>query len=137
MQFCTNALIPLMISILTINYFGSNGVIAAMNGVFISNFILIPLMRFLDFGQFYSYYLRYCISKFVDTGAGGPYSNFDGIQAYKKPCWIISTPYTFLLKTFAVGIFYYPIMPISIFYTIITLILYYWAEKVILLPPPA
>lgn len=113
------------------NFFGRGGLIEIINGIFIANLWMNPLI--LLFGDVFFYlkkWNRYQVRQYILEGKGGVYTQMEADQIYKKQIWWVSYKYASLIKTFAFGLFYFPIMPYSIFYTFISLGIFYWIEKV-------
>lgn len=102
-----------------------------MNGIMISNIWMTPLIGLLgDPMWFYKNWQKSKVRKFVETHEGGPYTQEEAHQIFLNNTWQISLKYSEVLKNFAVGMFYFPIMPYSIIYTFIYLVCMYWTQKV-------
>jgi len=127
----TNAFIPLFYSITVLNFFGSAGLVEIMNGIFISNLWMTPLINlFGDIFYWIKIWRRRKIRKFAKHGTGGPYTQGEANKAYQKQEWWISYKYASLLKNFAVGLFYMHVIPYSMIYTLGIILVQFWTEKV-------
>lgn len=134
LQFMTNAIIPVFYAATMVNFFGQGGLIEMINGIYISNLWLNPLIRlFLDKDQWEKYCARRRVDKFARTLKGRIYTQHEANEAYENLQWQISTAHAFMVKTFALGLFFTPLFPLSIPYTVAIMFIYYWVEKWILL----
>jgi len=131
-QFMTNAILPLVIAISLVNFFGAGGLIQTINGIYISNLILTPIL--LLFGNVFFYLRLWNIQKlkrFVNTGEGGPYTQAEAIKIYERFRFSMSYKYASAMKNLAMTLFYLPIYPIGSIYLLLLLLIQYWIEKVI------
>lgn len=133
LQFLTNALIPVFYSTTMMNYFGEGGLVEMINGIYISNLWLNPLIRiFIDKDYLEKLWERRKVEKFVKTNKGKIYTQFEANEIFEDLQWQISAAHAFMLKSFAVGLFFTPLFPLSIPYTFFVMFIYYWIEKWIL-----
>lgn len=131
LQFMVSALIPLFYSITVMNYFGRGGLLPIVNGIFIFNIWMTPLINlFGDLFFWLKLWKRRGVRKFVLQGKGGPYTQGEANYYFEKQQWWISFKYASMIKNFAFGLFYMHIMPYAIWYTFIILFIQYWVEKV-------
>ena len=120
----TTAIMPLLLSIAYLNFFGTGGLVEVMDGVFLGLIIKAPV-------------------KFVVRTAKLAYTNWSEIEEVRKSGtqhelnelnktddWDISSNYAGFITNFAVTLFFLPIMPYCIFYTMIGLLLQHFLEKV-------
>jgi len=130
LQFSTNALVPLSMSLITLNLFGRAGLMQTIDGIFQANIVLIPLVKlFLDIPYIYKLWKKKLIRDFVREGKGGPYTLHEALETYRKMNWQISYRYAYMFKSFAMCIFYSSVYPLGVLYTIPILLIYYWIEK--------
>lgn len=134
LQFMTNAIIPVFYAATMVNFFGQGGLIEMINGIYISNLWLNPLIRlFIDTDQWGKYFARSRIENFSMTLKGQIYTQYEANEAFEKLQWKISSAHAFMIKTFALGLFFTPLFPLSVPYTVAIMFIYYWVEKWILL----
>lgn len=130
-MFIINAIIPLIYSVSILNFFGSGGLLGTINGIFITNIWMTPIVNILgDVSWYLKIWKRNKVLKFIETGEGGPYSQKEANDIFKNNEWWVSFKYAQLIKNFAVGLFYFPLIPYSMFYTFLILIIQFNVEKV-------
>lgn len=129
--FLTNAVIPLIISYVTFNFFGSGGLIDTMNALFLQQIFLKPIIKIVvDVGFYKRHYLIRKVRECAYLGKLPPINQREALEVYERPAYKIADAYADMLKNFALGLFYMPIMPISILYTAIIMSIWFWVEKV-------
>ena len=132
----TNAIIPLLYAISVLNFFGKGGLIQVMDGVFFGYLWLTPLLTFIGSADFWVKTSEVAAIKTFDEKINKSlkgvflYTQHEANEAFKKRNFVISSRYANLMKTFAVTLFYLPIMPYCIFYSALGLLIQYHAEKV-------
>lgn len=113
------------------NFFGASGLIEIMNGVFISNMIMKPIVRVLGRMKWWCrVWRRSRVRKFIETGKGGPFTQGEANEHFKNEEWMISFRYATIYKLFAMCLFYMQVMPYVPLFTVFALIFHFWAEKV-------
>ena len=105
-----------------------------MDGVFLGTIIKTPLKTM--FGGIINISKGWKVAQiqtFIeepDDYTGAIFVQHEANEAFKHSDWDISSRYAGFIKTFAVTLFYLPIMPYCVFYTIIALAFQYLTEGV-------
>lgn len=117
-----------------LNYFGTGGLIETINAIFFVQLILIPFMIiFKNWKQLIKKFKKRNLEIFLVGKGKKIFNQKQANEMYEKEDWTIYSKYVFVLKNFALAVFYAPIMPIFILYAIILLGIYFWAQKLYLI----
>lgn len=133
MQFVASGLIPAVVAILLLNWYGPDGMLYTIHLIFLSNLVLTPL--FIVFGDFIWYYKKYKqhrIKKFIRTGQGKLATQEEANEVWLKFKFNLAFVYSLMLKNLALAAFYATIFPIGVVYCVAQMIIYYWCFKWIL-----
>lgn len=111
----------------SINFFGPGGLLQNMWFVFLLNAFLGPFMTYFD--------VSWVLKKRSQNSAEKQGTNSKLTQAEANELFEglkidIAGKYAILLKSMLLTCFYAPAMPIALVFTIVGLILTYWADKV-------
>ena len=130
LQFLNNAIIPLLYSWTILNFFGRNGLVEKMNSVLMASIFMTPILKiFLDKDNIWKGCKIRAVKNFIKTGKGIPYTQKEANEVFEKEAWGISKNYASVIKSFMVAIFYLPLIPLSVFYNLFYLLVFYWVTK--------
>jgi hypothetical protein len=134
-QFVAAAIIPASISLLQLNFYGKSGLIYTLNSIFLSYMILPPVS--LLFGNIWLYYKKIQkgrIHKFIKGEKDGKIATQEEANSWwLKDTFYLSFCYSFVIKNFALVLFFVPIYPVCCFYVIASLVIMYWGYKYVLI----
>lgn len=136
------AIVPFLICSSMLNFFNLGGLIEEINFIFLINAIVPHLVKItFDVGYFIKLLKRYTINKmkirfllkrFMDERKGGPYTQKQANEIMENPEYNISDSYSYVFSTLGAAMFYFSIFPLGIVYAILSLLIHFWVQKVIL-----
>ena len=108
-----------------LNFFNIGGLVQEINSVMLSNMILPPLLvTFLDTDWLLGIWSKRGLNKFIETGEGTPYTQGEANEIVKGQDFLIIDQYSYIFSTIATALFYLPVLPISIFYALASMVIY-------------
>jgi hypothetical protein len=131
MQFINTALIPFALFVFTRDRFDQEDLMGSLFFIFLGHVLLVPLQVILD-------PLYYCwrIKKrreIVTQGFQSQYTQMDAHRYFEGPDFDITDKQTTVNNAILICTFYACIFPYGAAFEIISLILFYWASKYILI----
>ena len=130
LQFMNNAIVPLLYSWTILNFFGRNGLVEKMNSVLLAAIYMSLVFRILLHKyRVWKIFRIASVKRFIKTGKGTIYTQKEANEIFEKLAWGISRNYASVIKSFMVSVFYLPIIPLSVFYNLGFLLVFYWVCK--------
>jgi len=117
-------------SIASLNFYGKGGLIENMYPVLIVNAFVNPFLVIFDPVYIFKLYNR---RKALKDGPNSKLTQEQAHELFQGPPFDIDWRYGYLIMTMFLTMFYAPILPMGIVYTIIGLTLTYWADKYVFL----
>lgn len=128
--FLNSAMIYIIVAILSNSFFGSNGLIYNIASVFASNMIMQPLLSLLSPWYLYK---QYKIKKMREDPRYYSLPQQQANNLFEASSFDLTFCYASVLNVMLFAAFFAPILPLGLILGIITLIIFYWIFKYILL----
>ena len=135
LQFLNDAFAPLLFCAGDLNFFGREGLVEEMNSVFVASLYMPIFMETIfnpDIVHREAEIIK--LNRFIKKRKGTRiYTQKEANEIYSKMHFEISIYYAHMMKTFMVAVFYLPMIPMSIFYATVSLFVWYWFTKYMLI----
>ena len=128
--FLNSACIYILVAFYNNTFFGTNGLIYNILSVFLSNMFMQPLLYIFSP---YHFYKRWKQSKMLKDPKAYPITQQEANILFEGVAFDITVTYSSVLNLMLFAAFYAPLVPLSLIFAIITLIVYYWTFKYLLL----
>lgn len=128
--FLNSAVIYILVAMFTNSYFGSNGLIYNIASVFSSNMIVQPLFSLFSPAYLYKEYQK---KKLRENPLSYQISQDQANKIFENNEFDITFCFASVLNVMLFAAFYSPLLPLCLVFAVITLIIFYWTFKYILL----